>query len=385
MKKSLMLLLCAVLSHLAVAQSGRFVNGVVFDENDSPMAGVMVGAKGGSEGVVTGPDGQFKLTVSAYTKYLTAQAEGYFTQSAEIDGSYIVFRMRINRKYAEQKAAAEEAAAKAKAEAAAEEQARIEAEKKAAEEAAAKAKAEAAAKAKAEEQARLAAEKAAAKAKAEKHKVEPVSSAVSESKNEDKPSKATKTGDRVSGLINKIELNYGIGLGGVEDVVFQNYGYRQFKSLNPVEARYSIGYRFNDYFSLSAGAGFLYETKSLAAVGDIFDEDIYGANVNDEYSSFSVPVFLNTDIFLTKTKCQPMLSFSGGVYLSSPFSDMSRGLSYLADGGIGCNYRFDGKRSFYVLASAGLIPQHRFVENIPVGTYMKSSQVSIRIKVGLTL
>ena len=37
MKKSLMLLLCAVLSHLAVAQSGRFVNGVVFDENDSPM------------------------------------------------------------------------------------------------------------------------------------------------------------------------------------------------------------------------------------------------------------------------------------------------------------------------------------------------------------
>lgn len=364
MKKSLMLLLCAVLSHLAVAQSGRFVNGVVFDENDSPMAGVMVGAKGGSEGVVTGPDGQFKLTVSAYTKYLTAQAEGYFTQSAEIDGSYIVFRMRINRKYAEQKAAAEEAAAKAKAEAAAEEQARIEAEKKAAAEAAA-------AKAKAEEQARLAAEKA--------------SSAVSESKNEDKPSKATETGDRVSGLINKIELNYGIGLGGVEDVVFQNYGYRQFKSLNPVEARYSIGYRFNDYFSLSAGAGFLYETKSLAAVGDIFDEDIYGANVNDEYSSFSVPVFLNTDIFLTKTKCQPMLSFSGGVYLSSPFSDMSRGLSYLADGGIGCNYRFDGKRSFYVLASAGLIPQHRFVENIPGGTYMKSSQVSIRIKVGLTL
>lgn len=78
MKKSLMLLLCAVLSHLAVAQSGRFVNGVVFDENDSPMAGVMVGAKGDSEGVVTGPDGQFKLTVSAYTKYLTAQAEGYF-------------------------------------------------------------------------------------------------------------------------------------------------------------------------------------------------------------------------------------------------------------------------------------------------------------------
>ena len=116
-----MLVLCAVLSHMAVAQSGRFVNGVVFDENDSPMAGVKVVAKGGAEQVVTGPDGQFTMTVSAYTKYLEAYAEGYLTQSAEVDGSYIVFRMKIDKKYAErkaeeEKAAAEAAAAKAKAE-----------------------------------------------------------------------------------------------------------------------------------------------------------------------------------------------------------------------------------------------------------------------------
>ena len=125
-----MLVLCAVLSHMAVAQSGRFVNGVVFDENDSPIAGVKVVAKGGAEQVVTGPDGQFKMTVSAYTKYLEAYAEGYLTQSAEIDGSYIVFRMKIDKKYAERKAAEEKAATEAaEAKAKAEEEARIAAEK----------------------------------------------------------------------------------------------------------------------------------------------------------------------------------------------------------------------------------------------------------------
>ena len=125
-----MFVLCAVLSHMALAQSGRFVNGVVFDENDSPMAGVKVVAKGGAEQVVTGPDGQFKMTVSAYTKYLEAYNEGYLMQSAEIDGSYIVFRMKIDKKYAERKAAEEKAAAEAAAaKAKAEEEARIAAEK----------------------------------------------------------------------------------------------------------------------------------------------------------------------------------------------------------------------------------------------------------------
>ena len=208
---------------------------------------------------------------------------------------------------------------------------------------------------------------------------------VTTSKNESRLSKTSKPINSESGLMNKVELNYSIGLGETEDVIFQNYGYKQFKSLNPIEARYSIGYRFNDYFSLSAGIGFLYETKSLTAVGDIFDEDVYGVNINDEYCSFSVPVFLNTDIFLTTAKCQPMLSLSGGIYLSSPFSDMGRGLSYLADGGIGCNFRINDKRSFYILASAGLIPQHRFVEEMSGGSYMKSSQASIRIKVGFIL
>ena len=65
MKKYLLVLLCAISSLTALAQSGRFVNGVVFDENDSPMAGVKVVAKGGAEQFVTESDGQFNMTVSA--------------------------------------------------------------------------------------------------------------------------------------------------------------------------------------------------------------------------------------------------------------------------------------------------------------------------------
>ena len=64
MKKYLLVLLCAISSLTALAQSGRFVNGVVFDENDSPMAGVKVVAKGGAEQFVTGSDGQFNMLLN---------------------------------------------------------------------------------------------------------------------------------------------------------------------------------------------------------------------------------------------------------------------------------------------------------------------------------
>ena len=253
-----MLVLCAVLSHMAVAQSGRFVNGVVFDENDSPIAGVKVVSKGGAEQVVTGPDGQFKMTVSAYAKYLEAYAEGYLIQSAEIDGSYIVFRMKIDKKYAEQKAAEEKAAAEAAAaKAKAEEQARIEAEKKAeAERLAAQKKAEAE---------RLAAQKAAdakriaeEKAAAAKARAEEKAKKIAQRKEIDKAYNAKY---RNKGLVHSIELSYGYQLGS-GNVIYKNLGYREYGSFHPVEATYTIGYRFCNWVSVGVGAGFILSTLS---------------------------------------------------------------------------------------------------------------------------
>ena len=371
-----MLVLCAVLSHMAVAQSGRFVNGVVFDENDSPMAGVKVVAKGGAEQVVTDPDGQFKMTVSAYTKYLEAYAEGYLTQSAEVDGSYIVFRMKIDKKYAErkaeeEKAAAEAAAAKAKAE----EEARIAAEKATEAKRIAEEKA-AVAKAKAEEQARIEAEKKAeaerlaaqkkaeaeriaAQKAAEAKRIAEEKAAAAKAKAEEKAKKIAKRKEidkaynakyRNKGLVHSFELSYGYQV-GKENVIYKNLGYREYGSFHPIEATYTIGYRFCNWVSLGLGAGVSYNLVNLCTYGDVFDPMYEGA---EKFTPVNIPVFLNTKVYMSRGKYQPMLSVSGGVYAPN--------LELLADVGVGCNLRLSKRGNMYFLASLRTTPYGFFVE-----------------------
>ena len=377
MKKYLLVLLCAISSLTALAQSGRFVNGVVFDENDSPMAGVKVVAKGGAEQVVTGPDGQFKMTVSAYTKYLEAYNEGYLMQSAEIDGSYIVFRMKIDKKYAERKAAEEKAATEAaEAKAKAEEEARIAAEKAAEAKRVAEEKA-AAAKAKAEEQARIEAEKKAeaerlaaqkkaeaeriaAQKAAEAKRIAEEKAAAAKAKAEEKAKKIAKRKEvdkaynakyRNKGLVHSFELSYGYQL-GKGDVIYKNLGLREYGSFHPIEATYTIGYRFCNWVSLGLGAGVSYNLVNLCTYGDVFDPMYEGA---EKFTPINIPIFLNTKFYMFRGKCQPMLSVSGGVYAPN--------LELLADVGIGCNLRLSKRGNMYFLASIRSTPYGFFVEN----------------------
>ncbi|MBR2026894.1 MAG: TonB-dependent receptor [Alistipes sp.] len=190
MKRLLFIALCCLLPLMGAAQAIRPVRGVVFDGSGVPMAGATLTAIGSTASQVSGTDGTFEMMVSPYTKFVEASKEGYITAQAEVDGSYLVFKLQVDKKYAENKAKAEEEARKAaeaenarlaaEAEAArlaaekaeqerkaAEERKRIEEEKRIAAEKVAAEKAErdrlaAEAKAKADEEKRIAAEKAAA-------------------------------------------------------------------------------------------------------------------------------------------------------------------------------------------------------------------------------
>ena len=190
MKRFFFFVLCCVVSLAVTAQNTRSARGVVFDEKGTPMEGVKLTAVGTANSVVTGVDGTFDIAVATYTKYVEVSKEGYHSMQLEIDGSYLIARLQVDKKYAENKAKAEAEARKAaeaekarlaaeaeaarlaaeeaeQARLAAEEKKRIEEEKRIAAEKAAAEKAEQArlaaeAKAKAEEEKRLAAEKAAA-------------------------------------------------------------------------------------------------------------------------------------------------------------------------------------------------------------------------------
>ena len=111
MRKILFLLFCSVVSLAAFGQASRTVRGVVFDDKDIPLQGVTVSVVG-SPDVSTQSDenGLFEMNVSPYAKYVEASMEGYITKSAEIDGTYLVFKLKIDKNYAKKKAKAEEEA-----------------------------------------------------------------------------------------------------------------------------------------------------------------------------------------------------------------------------------------------------------------------------------
>ncbi len=169
---------------MSVAQTNtRVVKGFVRDADGMPLVGATVKAIGEEASTTSTQGGVFELRVSPYCQYVEALSEGYLRAKVEVDGSMLIFRLKIDKQYVENKvrAAAEEKArmeaianakaeaeARAQAEAKAEELSRIDAAKRAEAERLAKEKAEA----KAEEQARIDAAKRAEAERLAKEKAE---------------------------------------------------------------------------------------------------------------------------------------------------------------------------------------------------------------------
>ena len=168
MRKLSAIVLFTLFAFIGVAQTNtRVVKGFVRDAEGMPLVGATIKALGEEVSTISTQGGLFELRVSPYCQYVEAFSEGYLSAKAEVDGSMLIFRLKIDRQYIENRARI-----------AAEERARMEAIANAKAEAQARAQAEARAKANAEELARmdaakraeverLAKEKAEAKAKAE--------------------------------------------------------------------------------------------------------------------------------------------------------------------------------------------------------------------------
>lgn len=190
MKRFLLVALCVIMTTVALAQNTRLVRGVVFSSDDIPLSGVTLETVGLNATATSDENGTFEIYTSPYAKKLTASKEGYLPQTLEIDGSYMMYKLKVDvecikreaarlaaeqeaaRLAAEQEAArlaaVEEARRAAERRAAEQEAARIAAEKRAAERAAKEeaARIEAEKRAAAEEAARIAAEKRAAERRA---------------------------------------------------------------------------------------------------------------------------------------------------------------------------------------------------------------------------
>ena len=469
------------LTFVCAAQNNRAVNGAVYDDSGMPLPAATIKTVGADFSFNVNPDGKFVIQIPYYVKYVEASLEGYISQTVEVDGSYMVFKLKVDKKYAEAKAKAEAArlkaeedarvaaekaeaakakaeedarvaaekaeAAKAKAEedarvaaekaeaekAKAEENARIAAEKQAREQAEAEAKAaqkakedaelkaqkEAEAKAKAEEDARIAAEKeaariaaeeeAAAKAEAKAQAKAAEKQAKELAKNQEKADKEAFMNNynetyRNKGVINELEFGFDVPFSST--CLYYEDGIGISGRPFPITLNYMLGYRFNNWFSLSAGVGFAYEVfGDIRNNADFFErcngikledyEGINGYGSYESYENFYIPVYLNAKAYLTKTKIQPMVSVSGGVYLHP------KALSYmdiLFDAGLGCNFRLSRRNNMYIMITYGLTPNvHLYQIEHPEGmitlqgtvynerTISRYSDNSIGFKIGFSL
>lgn len=280
-----------------MAQSTRLVKGVVLDSDNNPLSGATVSDAYNS--IVVDKTGKFELSVDMNTRYIKACLVGYEEQTMEIDGSFLIFNLNIDKKYASEIAKAEkEAANKAKVE----EQQRLEAEKQAAKEAESKAKVE--------EKARLA----------------------SLSKEERK--------SELKALFAKRHSGYG-------SIVDISYLYSKISNGNDdgINISYIGGYRFNNHIFLGLGVG---ATMSL-------NDDVKllkGEGSALPRGKFNFPAYIHFRYNILNRRCTPFFAVSAGGYYALQRSiqlELSEyqygGFGILANPQIGVSYRLTPKSS----------------------------------------
>ena len=302
-----------------MAQSTRLVKGVVLDSDNNPLSGATVSDAYNS--IVVDKTGKFELSVDMKTRYIKACLVGYEEQTMEIDGSYLIFNLNMDKKYASERAKAEkEAANKAKLE----EQQRLETEKQAAKEAESKAKLE--------EKQRLEAEKQAAKEAESKAKVEEKARLASLSKEERK--------SEIKALFAKRHSGYG-------SIVDISYLYSKISNVNDdsINISYIGGYRFNNHIFLGLGVG---ATMSL---GDDV-KLLKGEGSALPRGKFNFPAYIHFRYNILNRRCTPFFAVSAGGYYALQRSIQLElkeyqygGFGILANPQIGVSYRLTPKSS----------------------------------------
>ena len=189
------------------------------------------------------------------------------------------------------------------------------------------------------------------------------------------PQKADRDSKR---LISSVDISYGYQTRS-GNVILKESGYYNYRSVNPLELTYQLGYKFSDRFTLNLGSGISWDMVDLRKTGDVIS-DIY--ENKEKYSNIRIPFFLNARMFLTDGKLKPVLSISGGVY--APVWNL------LADVGLGCYFG-----ALYIVASCRYMPYPNFeiFESSPGnllnehnirGCYSNSGTLAFAIKIGIS-
>ncbi len=360
------ILLIAIPS-IGFGQSQRLVKGYVMDENNRPLPEASVSVDGKTFTRVA-EDGSFSISVSYMVPSITAYSEGYLPEEKKIDGSYLIFKMKVDTQAEKNRlAAAEKARKEAESKLKAEEAAREKAEKdrlaaiekaekdrraaieKARKESETKLKAEEIAIKKAEKErlaeeeknrkeaeAKLKAEEAANKKAEAREKADQAAWEKAQKKavRQDKE-KAYNASFRNRGIEQSISFSYAYSMDECQ-IEYVYSGYREYGTLHPFEIDYTLSYRFNRIVSAGVGTGFLFNAKSITIINDSFSPQ-YG---DFREQRIDVPVYGSFRLTPLRTRVRPYVSGSIGYYI------LSR--TMMGEGDLGVDFRFGGRSSIQI-------------------------------------
>lgn len=316
----------------AIAQNGRVIKGVVYNENSEPIAGAIIQARGNS--FETKSDGSFMITVPSNTIEVTASAEGYLPLTLEFDGSFMVFDLEVDKKYR-----------------AAKEKERQAAEKRAAEEAAAK------------EKARIAAQK-----QAEAERIAKEKEAAAKAKSELKAQIAEECKIHTSGFASVADFSFAIGdemYAGVE---------------------YIAGYRINNHYFVGLGVGanlgFGIENSTLRL----------GEHGKLSRGDYYFPAFAHFRANIINGRFSPYAALSAGVNIGMPqtlFLDLVKTkyntLGAFINPQVGLSYRLTPKFGIFAAVGLNCFTAPECIESTGYSaTIRQSFNYNININLGVT-
>lgn len=341
-RKISLLVLCCIASLTIVAQNTRLVKGVVFSDQEIPLKGATITLIGMPGSTQTDENGLFEFSVSPYAKQVEATCEGYLSQKAEIDGTYLIFKLKVDKKYAKQKAKEEEEARKAA-------QKEAEAKAKADEDARIAVQREAEAKAKAEEEARIAAQKA-----EEQARIAAQREAEAKSQAEEQARLAAEKAERDS--IAKIaaekrRIEYAKHQSGFASMIDVSYRLPFNATSGNIGASYTAGYRISNTLYVGAGAGINYFLNSQPSQLSI--ETPCGVTLTP--SAITIPIFAYFRANFMNAQFSPFFALAAGYELGSKqklnldlYSVEYTTGGFFANPQIGINYRTTLKTSLYL-------------------------------------
>lgn len=304
MRKVILYVILTSISFICAAQNTRVVKGFVYGDSIGPISGATVYAVEADVYTKTDSNGNFVIIIPDSVTELQVEARAYHTLTLQVNDQYMVFKMTLDETYASrayQYAVAELDVAKNT----------------------------------------MNHNEIKAKERAER---------IARRRQLDS---LYNLKYKNSGLVHSFEVSYGYQLANGK-VAYKNLGFREYGSLDPVEFKYTLSYRFNNFLSVGIGTGIQYQLVNLCDYPDVFDPKYIGL---EDFTPINIPVFLNVRTYMTRGKIQPMFSLSGGVYCPN--------LEGMLDAGLGINFRVSRMSNIYLLFSMRTTPFGDFRQYTP--------------------